>query len=77
MVAMASQSQVDQVLAGLKRQLFIDGEWVDAIQGSRFSVMDPSTGRQLIEVAEAQAADVDAAVAAARRAYEELSLIHN
>jgi phenylacetaldehyde dehydrogenase len=71
MVAMASQSQVDQVLAGLKRQLFIDGEWVDAIQGSRFSVMDPSTGRQLIEVAEAQAADVDAAVAAARRAYEE------
>jgi phenylacetaldehyde dehydrogenase len=71
MVAMASQSQVDQVLAGLKRQLFIDGEWVDAIEGSRLPVMDPSTGRQLIEVAEAQAADVDAAVAAARRAYEE------
>jgi aldehyde dehydrogenase (NAD+) len=51
-------------------QLFIGGEWVDASSGKTFPVYNPATGDVLTEVAEAEAADVDAAVHAARRAFE-------
>src|ERR687897_2345071 len=51
-------------------QLFIDGQWVDAESGKTFSTPNPSTGETLAEVAEADKADVDKAVTAARRAYE-------
>ena len=51
-------------------QLFIDGQWVDAESGKTFSTPNPSTGETLAEVAEADKADVDKAVAAARRAFE-------
>ncbi|HEY1403548.1 MAG TPA: betaine-aldehyde dehydrogenase [Pyrinomonadaceae bacterium] len=51
-------------------QLFIDGQWVDAESGKTFASPNPSTGETLAEVAEADKADVDKAVAAARRAFE-------
>jgi betaine-aldehyde dehydrogenase len=51
-------------------QLFIDGQWVDAESGKTFTSPNPSTGETLAEVAEADKADVDKAVAAARRAFE-------
>jgi betaine-aldehyde dehydrogenase len=51
-------------------QLFIDGQWVDAESGKTFATPNPSTGQTLAEVAEADKADVDKAVAAARRAFE-------
>jgi betaine-aldehyde dehydrogenase len=51
-------------------QLFIDGKWVDAESGKTFTTPNPSTGETLAEVAEADKADVDKAVAAARRAFE-------
>jgi betaine-aldehyde dehydrogenase len=50
--------------------LFIDGQWVDAESGKTFATPNPSTGETLAEVAEADKADVDKAVAAARRAFE-------
>ena len=53
-----------------KYQLLIDGKWVDAESGKTFETPNPSTGQTLAEVAEADKADVDKAVAAARRAYE-------
>lgn len=53
-----------------KYQLFIDGKWVDAESGKTFTTPNPATGETLAEVAEADKADVDKAVAAARRAYE-------
>jgi phenylacetaldehyde dehydrogenase len=53
-----------------KHQLLIDGKWVDAKSGTRFDVYDPATGQAIAAVAEADAADVDAAVKAARRAFE-------
>ena len=53
-----------------KYQLFIDGQWVDAESGKTFTTPNPATGQPLAEVAEADKADVDKAVAAARRAYE-------
>ncbi|CAN5437117.1 aldehyde dehydrogenase family protein [soil metagenome] len=48
--------------------LFINGEFVDG-HGASFKTISPATEEVLAEVAEADAADVDAAVAAARRAY--------
>lgn len=51
-------------------QLLIDGQWVDAESGKTFATPNPSTGQPLAEVAEADKADIDKAVAAARRAYE-------
>jgi len=51
-------------------QLFIDGKWVDAESGKTFETPNPSTGETLAEVAEGDKADIDKAVAAARRAYE-------
>ena len=53
-----------------KYQLLIDGQWVDAESGKTFTTPNPATGETLAEVAEADKADIDKAVAAARRAYE-------
>jgi betaine-aldehyde dehydrogenase len=53
-----------------KYQLFIDGQWVDAESGKTFTTPNPATGATLAEVAEADKADIDKAVEAARRAFE-------
>jgi len=49
--------------------LFIDGAFVDPVDGAMFKTVNPATEEVLAEVAEAGAADVDLAVRAARRAY--------
>jgi aldehyde dehydrogenase (NAD+) len=51
--------------------LFIGGEFVDG-HGKSFKTISPSTEEVLAEVAEADDADVDAAVKAARRAYDKV-----
>ena len=51
-------------------QLFIDGQWVDAESGKTFQTPNPATGEPLADVAEADKADIDKAVAAARRAFD-------
>lgn len=61
-----AQTALDRV----PRQLYIDGRFVDARSGKTFGVVDPGTGRELLQVAEGDAADVDRAVLAARRAFE-------
>jgi phenylacetaldehyde dehydrogenase len=55
-------------LARRDKQLLIDGRWVAAASGDRMPAVDPATGHELATLAVATAADVDAAVAAARRA---------
>jgi len=52
-------------------RLFIGGKWVDAVAGETFATHDPATGAHLADVAKAMEADVDLAVAAARRAMED------
>lgn len=54
-----------------RTRLLIDGEWVDAADGAEFDVYNPSTGEVLCRVAEAGPKDVDRAVKAARKAFEE------
>src|ERR1700681_5000286 len=51
-------------------QLFIDGQFVDAESGKTFVSPNPATGETFAEVAEADKADVDKAVTAARKAFE-------
>jgi phenylacetaldehyde dehydrogenase len=56
---------------GSPRQLFINGQWVDAASGQTFETPDPATGETLARVAEGDAEDIDRAVRAARKAFEE------
>ena len=51
-------------------KMLIGGEWREAASGETFATEDPSTGEKLADVASAGQADVDAAVAAARGAFE-------
>ena len=53
------------------RQMLIDGQWVDSASGKTFPVYDPSTGETIADVAEGDAEDINRAVAAARRAFDE------
>ena len=53
-----------------KYQLFIDGQFVDAASGETFETHDPGTGLPFASVARAGAADAEAAIAAARRAFD-------
>ncbi|HMK98522.1 MAG TPA: aldehyde dehydrogenase family protein [Acidimicrobiales bacterium] len=50
--------------------LFIDGEFVDPLDGGHFKTISPSSEEVLAEVSDAGLADTDRAVAAARGAYE-------
>ncbi|MFQ5662762.1 MAG: aldehyde dehydrogenase family protein [Terriglobia bacterium] len=52
-------------------KLFIGGQWVEAASGKTFSTLNPATGELLTQLAEADAPEVEAAVRAARRAFEE------
>ncbi len=51
-------------------QCFIDGHWVSAASGKTFPTVDPATEEVIAEIAEGDQADVDAAVKAARRAFD-------
>lgn len=62
---MATAPQV-QVKAG---KLFIGGKWMDAASGKTFATTNPATGEELTMLAEADERDVDAAVAAAGKAF--------
>ncbi len=57
-------------LAARPRQLFINGEFVDAQSGETFDVIDPATGKVFAQSAAGDAADVDAAVKAARKRFD-------
>jgi 4-(gamma-glutamylamino)butanal dehydrogenase len=68
---MPTQDQID-ALAALPvadTRLMIDGAWIEG-QDAPWTRVSPIDGRPLAQVAQASAADVDRAVAAARRAFE-------
>ncbi|WP_299872998.1 aldehyde dehydrogenase [uncultured Sulfitobacter sp.] len=52
-------------------QAYIDGAFCDAADGATFETVNPATGEVLAEVAHCKAADVDRAVTAARRVFNE------
>lgn len=53
----------------MQNQLFINGEFVDAVGGHRLPVINPHDGSVIIEIAEGRQADIDLAVAAAKAAF--------
>ncbi len=66
-----SISPVTQALLDRPAQrLLIGGEWRDAMSGARIDSLDPATGARLSSFARGSSQDVDAAVAAARKALE-------
>lgn len=52
-------------------KILINNRWVNSRSGKTFPTINPATGEEICQVAEADAADVDEAVKAARRAFEE------
>ncbi|EUB98567.1 Aldehyde Dehydrogenase [Rhizobium sp. CF080] len=52
-------------------KLLIDGKWIAPASGKTFFTHNPADGRKLADIAAADAQDVDLAVAAARRAFED------
>ncbi|MEO0968833.1 MAG: aldehyde dehydrogenase family protein [Cyanobacteria bacterium J06639_18] len=50
-------------------KLLINNEWVESVSGKRFETINPATGEVICNVAEADAADVDKAVEAAKNAF--------
>ncbi len=51
-------------------QLLINNRWVPAQSGKTFATMNPSTGEDICQIAEADAADVEIAIQAAREAFD-------
>jgi phenylacetaldehyde dehydrogenase len=66
-----SVDTAEAAVAGVSRRLLIGGDWVDAADGRTFASLDPATEDTIVEVAHGAARDVDAAVIAARAAFED------
>jgi len=54
-----------------KPALFIDNDWVPSSHAKMIAVVDPSSGREISRFADASDKDVDRAVGAARRAFDD------
>jgi aldehyde dehydrogenase (NAD+) len=54
-------------------KLLINNQWVESVSGKRFETINPATGEPIAQVAEADKADVDLAVKAARAAFHSKS----
>jgi len=68
-MATASRAIEPRVNVG-PTKLLINNRWVDSTSGKTFPTINPATGEEICPVAEADAADVDKAVTAARTAFE-------
>ncbi len=55
------------------RQFYIDGKWVDPTEAHDFAVINPATEQPIATISLGGSADVDRAVAAAKRAFESYS----
>ena len=51
--------------------MLIDGEWMDSLSGKKFATVYPATEEIIVEVAEGGPEDIDQAVDAARRAFDD------
>jgi len=60
----------EQRVAISATQLLINNRWIPSESGRTFATINPATGEEICQVAEADAADVEKAVKAARAAFE-------
>ena len=73
MSAVMKEPQISRPVAqfmGTPKKLLIDGKWLAAASERTFEVKNPANGATIARAAEADKADIDAAVRAARRAFE-------
>jgi len=63
--------EVTSFLAPESQKMLIGGRWVESISGDTFDTINPATGDILAHVAAGNRADVDRAVASARKAFDE------
>jgi phenylacetaldehyde dehydrogenase len=76
MATLVSESPVSKVSQATRdflaqpKKILIGGDWVNASTGRTFHTFDPATGDVLASVAEGEAPDIDAAVRAARQAFQ-------
>jgi acyl-CoA reductase-like NAD-dependent aldehyde dehydrogenase len=70
MATTLDRSPADTFLSGGAKKLLIGGQWVEARSGETFETIDPSTGNVIGHAAAGDKADVNAAVVAARAAFE-------
>ncbi len=54
----------------IETRMFIDGDYVDAVDSGRFTTVDPAHDETLAEMSAGTAADIDRAVAVARQAFQ-------
>ncbi|MEG7378019.1 aldehyde dehydrogenase DhaS [Bacillus subtilis] len=69
-LTMQVTKRLETFLQGTKK-LYIDGKFVPSVSGATFDTPNPATGETLMTLYEAQAADVDKAVKAARKAFDQ------
>ena len=65
-----SPESTDHIHIADKNDLFINGEFIPSEKGNYFETINPANEEKLAEVAEADKVDVDKAVKAARKAYD-------
>jgi phenylacetaldehyde dehydrogenase len=74
MATIALDPRLDRKVSHFIQQdhrMFVDGKFVKAASGKTFPVYNPATGEVMTHVPEAEAVDVDRAVRAARKAFDE------
>ncbi len=71
MTVTLTASALDGGAARVPDRMLIDGQWVRAISAKTFDVYNPSTGEVIARLPDAGAADVDLAVQAARRSFDD------
>jgi len=69
-LAVQLRERVEKFLNG-KKKLFINGEFVESVSQKSFETYNPATGEVLAHVFEAGPEDIDLAVKAARKAFDE------
>jgi phenylacetaldehyde dehydrogenase len=66
----APTSALNMQFLSAPKKMLINGKWVAALSGKTFEVKNPATGQTIARVAEGDKEDIDAAVRAARAAFE-------
>ena len=69
MATIATEPQIATQVPIKQTKILVDNKWVDSVSGKTFETINPATGEVLAKVAEADSADVDLAVKAARKAF--------
>lgn len=71
MAPSAKSYNAKEIIKNVKPKLLIDGKWVDAKSGKTFATINPQDESEIVQIAEADKEDVELAVTAARKAFDE------